>query len=836
MTLKELITTVNFDKEYFASMLRQQQPAVTKESLCRNGEWDARLLESYQDQVDWHAISQNRHICWTTDVLERFKDRLDWHALSRQKEILNMQNLKQFKDYWDWEYIISENAYSDSFIKIYCQFKKYISLEWIKNAEDIREMKLTSYIDEGEEFEQIQDLLDICPCDMSFLEKFKDRLDWQKISRNPNTSWTFQEINKFNDYIDWDAFSNVEENLWKFLHCYPQQSRYTMNKLEAFREYWNWSILSENPHLKWNHKLLNRFADRWDWNKIINNWGLYNLFSDKFIRLYPKYIPMESLQGSMLNDFKNKPTHWNKELIKKYENRFTSDDWYHLSNPFEHEDKIYDWSYELIDRFADKWDWSALAHNRDLEPLFSIGFLIRYQHHIPSWALSNTCLGNKIAEELKEYPETTTLLNQSTHQLDANESYLETHKDELDWQRISQSNIYWTTKMIDKFKEQIDWNTFSLDGSPNVYTMQNLETFKEYWRWSLLSLNCNVPWNNELLDRFADYLNWNQLICQTLPFHWFTIEFYIRYQKYIPVQSLKHSRFGCSGVVQPYLNVRNCEELEQITDLLDVCPWDAAFLERFKDRLDWRKISRNPHIIWKSSMLERFKEYIDWDTLSNSPNRNEFAHQSIGISHINNLFTIKKLETYRHRWNWSLLSENVGVNWNCQLLDHFADRCDWTKIINNWGLHEMFSRSFLKRYKKYIPPESLQGSLLDNKLKGVPFVWNEQFLERHKDQLDSSAWSDFSRSPNPYWSYDLIDRFADYWNWDFLVNNPNIKHLFSLDFIVRYQKHIDFFWIKSTLLGRQVSNTRTSFNPNDIDHFFKSQNETDDTKGQSENL
>lgn len=154
MTLKELITTVNFDKEYFASMLRQQQPAVTKESLCRNGEWDARLLESYQDQVDWHAISPNRHICWTTDVLERFKDRLDWHALSRQKEILNMQNLKQFKDYWDWEYIISENAYSDSFIKIYCQFKKYISLEWIKNAEDIREMKLTSYIDEGEEFER----------------------------------------------------------------------------------------------------------------------------------------------------------------------------------------------------------------------------------------------------------------------------------------------------------------------------------------------------------------------------------------------------------------------------------------------------------------------------------------------------------------------------------------------------------------------------------------------------------------------------------------------------------------------------------------------------------
>jgi len=63
-----------------------------------------------------------------------------------------------------------------------------------------------------------------------------------------------------------------------------------------------WTELSKNGNLELSHELLEKYADSWDWEEIINRY--YNSFFDnKGIDFYERYkdrIPAAKLQDSRL--------------------------------------------------------------------------------------------------------------------------------------------------------------------------------------------------------------------------------------------------------------------------------------------------------------------------------------------------------------------------------------------------------------------------------------------------------------------------------------------------------------------------------------------------------
>ena len=96
--------------------------------------------------------------------------------------------------------------------------------------------------------------------------------------------------------LDWDAIS----------HCVIDDS-ITDNMIEAFKDKLNWSELSSSRYI--TSELLDKYADKWDWEVIINNWNQNyyhsgNLWSKstavEFYERYKEYIPGEKLQDSML--------------------------------------------------------------------------------------------------------------------------------------------------------------------------------------------------------------------------------------------------------------------------------------------------------------------------------------------------------------------------------------------------------------------------------------------------------------------------------------------------------------------------------------------------------
>lgn len=126
--------------------------------------------------------------------------------------------------------------------------------------------------------------------------------------------------------------------------------------------------------------------------------------------------------------------------------------------------------------------------------------------------------------------------------------------------------------------------------------------------------------------------------------------------------------------------------------------WTEQWLEKYKDKVDWKEISGNRNILWSPSMLEKFKKLLDW--------------KSISGTNCQLILTEECLERFKDYWDWSELSENTTIELNYALIDKFIDNWDWTELINRWHEDSIYSAEFLEKYIEHIPSSKLQDSRL----------------------------------------------------------------------------------------------------------------------------
>ena len=126
----------------------------------------------------------------------------------------------------------------------------------------------------------------------SLLEKYQDKVDWYEVSSNWQMVWTIPIVQKFKERIDWHALSG-------HIHI-------TETFLELFKDELDWSELSCSINIREeiSDELLEKYADKWDWEMIINHWDI-NLFNKKGEEFYTKFknhIPVSKLYKSRLWD------------------------------------------------------------------------------------------------------------------------------------------------------------------------------------------------------------------------------------------------------------------------------------------------------------------------------------------------------------------------------------------------------------------------------------------------------------------------------------------------------------------------------------------------------
>ena len=126
-------------------------------------------------------------------------------------------------------------------------------------------------------------------------------------------------------------------------------------------------------------------------------------------------------------------------------------------------------------------------------------------------------------------------------------------------------------------------------------------------------------------------------------------------------------------------------------------PWNISLLEKFKDKVDWKEVSRIIGGMWSIQLLERFEEYLCWDILSSNPSP-ALLQEDI-------------FDRFIDHWNWFNLTNNFQITWSIELIDKYADYLDWKTLLDR--LERLFFDysidpfKFYDRYKKYIPLDHL---------------------------------------------------------------------------------------------------------------------------------
>jgi hypothetical protein len=130
------------------------------------------------------------------------------------------------------------------------------------------------------------------PLTKEIMLKYRDKLDWSRVSGNSSINWTVDMIKTFEHQIDWEVFSN---NVDDRLLC--------DELIEQFKDKWDWKELSGNSYLRLTYELIDKYIDKWDWSAILR-WGRWNrmdkLLSLEFLNRYQQYIPIDDLETSQL--------------------------------------------------------------------------------------------------------------------------------------------------------------------------------------------------------------------------------------------------------------------------------------------------------------------------------------------------------------------------------------------------------------------------------------------------------------------------------------------------------------------------------------------------------
>lgn len=151
-----------------------------------------------------------------------------------------------------------------------------------------------------------------------------------------------------------------------------------------------------------------------------------------------------------------------------------------------------------------------------------------------------------------------------SEEFDWTESLLEKYQDKLNWEGVSEnSQIKWNLTTLDKFKERLHWDILSKEIHTEQITPEILDKFKDKWDWYKLSANWHLNLTCDIIDKYAEFLDWKELIERKFtsnPYETDPIGFYERYKKYIPHYILKES-----SLWESIVNVRKEILISEIT-------------------------------------------------------------------------------------------------------------------------------------------------------------------------------------------------------------------------------------------------------------------------------
>lgn len=618
--------------------------------------------------------------------------------------------------------------------------------------------------------------------DPSMLDSFKNRWDWESLSRRS---------------LD-----------------------FTEDVLENYSAFWNWEQLSANVHIELTDELLAKFQDKWDWDNLCKNssFGIDVMVVKKFAKFFnlnsailrldaeslispmfqdilmnhgenlapltleniPWSIPLIDLFDS-IDKIKWQPRRWlSVETRTKFKAWEGSEDYELTVNHYEAgfiDNFHVTWNYDLLKRY-----WSRIEYEKlDLDSKKAF-----------SDRISRDCQWNNLLEisEFNEIINWEGIVQNPT--IDLNEEFLSRFKDHLDWPSISKMAF--------------------LTGNIDL-----VEIFRDKWDWSYISKDTNRRFDLNFLDKFADFLNWELLVEN--PLFALVHDIIHRYRGYLNWNLISASNriIFTTSLLDEFRNDWNWDLLSSNKNV----SFGNIKLTRFKKKWNWERLSENSDILLDSYNLQEFDDYWSWNLLAIPVRINKFLDKFDwqNLSPVDHRqLIIKFLSNFNEIWVWGILKLSPYIALDDDLLNAFKNRAVWDEIV----MDERFrlSDKNLEQYAAYLSwdilsvnPRIVKGRNIErfkdnwnwtilssnsNLVQDTSLLWNHR--DRWNWEVVSKNYTNFTENVllrlKDYWVVDLIDYnhisfniniihlFEDKWNWDTLSGGDFFK--FDIELIRRF--------------------------------------------------
>jgi hypothetical protein len=354
--------------------------------------------------------------------------------------------------------------------------------------------------------------------------------------------------------------------------------------------------------------------------------------------------------------------------------------------------------------------------------------------------------------------------------------------------------------------------------------------------WVKRYLTRQYPLPVELVDRYADGINWD-LLSENDKFA-FDEDFCAKYEDrinweiFLPLRSSVFTGKGRDARLISFLDrfsskmdwfstsiwLKQPEDpamlIQRYEDQWDWkglsynegINWTPALFRQFRDKLRWDQISMNALIEWKFEWLVEFEDLLDWDLLYINANYDwnltsflRFEHNlnAAGVDikstdflydreEINNNFFFGnghmysndsedeiKLREYEYRFEE--IQKIIYSNRNKLAEINWEYNIIWTKESFEYILNcKGTDLLHLSTYSRFKDPAAILRKF------GSRLIWGEEFWDTVPEDIiegggEFMIYKGVSANPNIIWTEELLDEFRDQIDWKVLSKDGHIK-------------------------------------------------------------
>lgn len=301
----------------------------------------------------------------------------------------------------------------------------------------------------------INSLSELYPLSKRQLYKYKNILNWNKISENTNIAWSNELINTFSDSLNWSSLT-INSAAFKDLTLLDV----FQNKIDwKGDEDFDFDSIAANEGLPWDMSFIEKYESKIDFGKLSSN--LKVKWSEELLLKYQGRWDMLDLAG-------NPSFPWNIHLFEKYLD---------LSYLFYFHTQINDsliGNFDFVDKYKASLDWNYVSANQNL-PWIERDLLNYWKPFINWWGIAHNHV-------------------------------------------LFQHDPDFFSKHQDKWESNGNYNFLALSGNEVLpWSIPFIEKYLDYWDWDSLTLNVGLPWSIELIDHFSQLLIWGGWITYPEP-------------------------------------------------------------------------------------------------------------------------------------------------------------------------------------------------------------------------------------------------------------------------------------------------------------------------------